>query len=191
MPIDHFFRSLAKEAASEPLVWCYRVRRLMERKDAALSRRAGGLTFAQEESSPSMTVCRAVPSIRRIDFILAPKDIARELGGISRHPYVARVLSENNEFKGMVGSELDALFGLLRESSGVDFTNYKHTTLQRRIRRRMVVHKIEKLKDYVRFIGKKPEELDELYRDLLIHVQVFSANRKRFCPAQTRLSQIV
>src|SRR5208283_4939763 len=52
-------------------------------------------------------------------------------------------------------------------------TNYKHTTLQRRIKRRMVVHKIEKLKDYIRFIGKKPEELDELYRDLLIHVTGF------------------
>ena len=70
----------------------------------------------------------------------------------------------------MVGSELNALFGLLRESTGVDFTNYKHTTLQRRIRRRMVVHKVAKLKDYLRFIGKRPEELDELYRDLLIHV---------------------
>src|ERR1019366_6061526 len=75
--------------------------------------------------------------------------------------------------RGLVGSDLDVLFGLLRESTGVDFTNYKHTTLHRRIRRRMAVHKVEKLKDYLRFIGRKPEELDELYRDLLIHVTGF------------------
>ena len=116
-----------------------------------------------------------------IDFILTPKDIARELGGISQHPYVSRVLSEaKDEIRGLVGSDLDALFGLLRESTGVDFTNYKHTTLQRRIRRRMAVHKIEKLKDYLRFIGKKPEELDELYRDLLIHVTGFFREPESF-----------
>src|SRR5271163_1106121 len=116
-----------------------------------------------------------------IDFILSPKDIARELGGISQHPYVARVVQPEAEgFEGMVGSELNALFGLLRESTGVDFTNYKHTTLQRRIRRRMVVHKVAKLKDYLRFIGKKPEELDELYRDLLIHVTGFFREPEAF-----------
>ena len=83
-----------------------------------------------------------------IDFILPPRDIARELGGISQHPYVARVVAPALEsVDGMVGSDLNALFGLLRESSGVDFTNYKHTTLHRRIRRRMAVHKVEKLKD--------------------------------------------
>ena len=128
-----------------------------------------------------------------IDFILPPKEIARELGGISQHPYVSRVLSDGKEeLKGMVGGELDALFGLLRDSTGVDFTNYKHTTLQRRIRRRMVVHKIEKLKDYLRFIGEKPEELDELYRDLLIHVTGFFREPEAFAgAAQACLSQIV
>ena len=80
----------------------------------------------------------------------------------------------------MVGSDLNALFGLLRESTGVDFTNYKHTTLHRRIRRRMAVHKVEKLKDYLRFIGRKPEELDELYRDLLIHVTGFFREPEAF-----------
>src|SRR5271163_4548428 len=116
-----------------------------------------------------------------IDFILTPKDIARELGGISRHPYVTRVLSEGkDELKGMVGADLDALFGLLRESTGVDFANYKHTTLQRRIRRRMVVLKLETLKDYLRLIGKKPEELGELYRDLLINVTGFFREPETF-----------
>jgi two-component system CheB/CheR fusion protein len=116
-----------------------------------------------------------------VDFILPPKDIARELGGISQHPYVARAVgSEVEGFQGMVGSDLNALFGLLRDSSGVDFTNYKHNTLQRRIRRRMVVHKMEKLKEYLSFIAKKPEELDELYRDLLIHVTGFFREPETF-----------
>ena len=92
----------------------------------------------------------------------------------------------------MVGSEVNALFGLLRESSGVDFSNYKHSTLQRRIRRRMVLHKVETLKEYLKVIGKKPEELDELYRDLLIHVTGFFREPETFTgAAQARLSQAV
>ena len=42
------------------------------------------------------------------------------------------------------------------------------------------MHKIENLKDYLRFIGKKPEELDELYRDLLIHVTGFFREPETF-----------
>ena len=181
MPIDHFFRSLAKDAGQRAIGVVLSGTASDGTEGCRAIKAAGGLTFAQEESSAKYdSMPRSAINAGVIDFILAPKDIARELGGISRHPYVTRVLSENKEFKGMVGSELDALFGLLRESSGVDFTNYKHTTLQRRIRRRMVVHKIEKLKDYVRFIGKKPEELDELYRDLLIHVTGFFREPEAF-----------
>src|SRR5258708_8724598 len=80
----------------------------------------------------------------------------------------------------MGGRDLNALFGLLRESSGVHCTNYKHPARHRRSGRRMVVHKVETLKDYLRLIGRKPEELDELYRDLLIHVTGFFREPEAF-----------
>ena len=51
-----------------------------------------------------------------IDFILSPKDIARELGGISQHPYVARVMSPAAEaVQGMVGSDLNEIVAALSE----------------------------------------------------------------------------
>jgi len=181
LPIDVFFRSLAAEAGQRAIGVVLSGTASDGTEGCRAIKAAGGLTFAQnEESAKYDSMPRSAINAGCVDFILTPKDIARELGGISQHPYVTRVLSENNEFRGMVGSDLDALFGLLRESTGVDFTNYKHTTLQRRIRRRMVVHKIEKLKDYIRFIGKKPEELDELYRDLLIHVTGFFREPEAF-----------
>jgi two-component system CheB/CheR fusion protein len=190
MPIDHFFRSLAAEAGQRGIGVILSGTASDGTEGCRAIKAAGGLTFAQDEESAKYdSMPRSAINSGSIDFILNPKNIARELGGISQHPYVARVLSDNSEFKGMVGADLDALFALLREATGVDFTNYKHTTLQRRIKRRMVVHKIEKLRDYVRYIGKKPEELDELYRDLLIHVTgffrepaAFAALRKHVYP---------
>jgi two-component system, chemotaxis family, CheB/CheR fusion protein len=191
MPIDNFFRSLAERAGERAIG----VVLSGTATDGTLGCReikaSGGITFAQDEDSAKYSdMPRNAVSAGYVDFILTPKDIARELAGISRHPYVTRTLADGKEdLKGMVGADLDALFGLLRDSTEVDFTNYKHTTLQRRIRRRMVVHKTETLKDYIRFIGRKPEELDELYRDLLIHVtgffrepEAFAALRKLVYP---------
>ena len=68
---------------------------------------------------------------------------------------------------------LNGLFAMIRETKRVDFTHYKQTTLQRRIRRRMVLNRIEKLDDYIRFAKRTPAELDQLYRDILIHVTGF------------------
>ncbi len=81
------------------------------------------------------------------------------------------------------------LLSLLREATGVDFTHYKHTSLHRRIHRRILLHKLEDLKDYVRFARNTPGEIEELYQDILIHVTsffrdpaVFEALRKRVFP---------
>ena len=182
MPIDDFFRSLAESAGQRAIGVILSGTASDGTEGSRAIKAAGGITFAQnEESAKYDSMPRSAVNAGCIDFILPPKDIARELGGISQHPYVARVAASDAEgFQGMVGSDLNALFGLLRDSSGVDFTNYKHATLQRRIRRRMVVHKIETLKDYLVFIGKKPEELDELYRDLLIHVTGFFREPETF-----------
>ena len=181
MPIDNFFRSLA-ESAGQPAIGVILSGTASDGTEGCRAiKGAGGITFAQDESAKYDSMPRNAVNAGCIDFILSPRDISRELGGISQHPYVARVVSPATEgFEGMVGSDLNALFGLLRESTGVDFTNYKHTTLHRRIRRRMAVHKVEKLKDYLRFIGRKPEELDELYRDLLIHVTGFFREPEAF-----------
>src|ERR1700678_349362 len=171
MPINNFFRSLAESAGQQAIGVILSGTASDGTEGCRAIKAAGGITFAQNETAKYDSMPRNAVNAGCIDFILSPKDIARELGGISQHPYVARVVSGDMEgVEGMVGSDLNALFGLLRDSTGVDFATYKHTTLQRRIRRRMVVHKVATLKDYLRFIGKKPEELDELYRDLLIHV---------------------
>jgi len=182
MPIDNFFRSLAESVGPQAIGVILSGTASDGTEGCRAIKASGGVTFAQDEESAKYdSMPRNAVNAGCIDFILSPKDIARELGGISQHPYVARVLGPGEDgFQGMVGSDLNALFGLLRESTGVDFANYKHTTLHRRIRRRMVVHRVETLKEYLRFIGRKPEELDELYRDLLIHVTGFFREPEAF-----------
>lgn len=61
----------------------------------------------------------------------------------------------------------------LRRGTGVDFSNYKRTTLSRRIARRM-------LQQYVDLLNDNPAEIDALYADVLINVTSFFRNPETF-----------
>lgn len=69
---------------------------------------------------------------------------------------------------------------LLRNHSGVDFSLYKSTTIQRRITRRMVLNKQNTLEEYALFLRGNAKELDALYSDVLIGVTSFFRNPEAF-----------
>ncbi len=69
---------------------------------------------------------------------------------------------------------------LLRNHSGVDFSLYKSTTIQRRITRRVVLNKQDSLEDYANFLKGNSKELDALYSDTLISVTSFFRNPEAF-----------
>src|SRR5262249_41959526 len=75
---------------------------------------------------------------------------------------------------------LKQLFTLLRKTTGVDFSHYKETTVKRRISRRMVLHRLEELPDYLRFVQDNPAELGALSNDMLIPVTNFFRDQETF-----------
>ena len=68
---------------------------------------------------------------------------------------------------------LDRIIILLRERTGNDFSLYKKNTLYRRIERRMALHKVDTPVDYVRLLRESPQELELLFKELLIGVTHF------------------
>jgi two-component system, chemotaxis family, CheB/CheR fusion protein len=68
---------------------------------------------------------------------------------------------------------LDKIIILLRTQTGNDFSLYKKNTLERRIERRMGVHKIEKINSYIRLLQENPKEVEILFKELLIGVTNF------------------
>jgi two-component system CheB/CheR fusion protein len=76
---------------------------------------------------------------------------------------------------------------LLRNHSGVDFSLYKSSTIQRRISRRLVLSKASTLEDYTRFLRGNAKELDALYSDVLISVTSFFRNPEAFDALQRRV----
>ena len=175
LPIDYFLTSLANECGEQAIGVILSGTASDGTQGCTAIKVAGGITFAQDEKSAKF---HDMPenAIRRgsIDFVMSPKGIARELNRIGRQSGAARIATAPLDL-GISGpaQDLDALFGLLQKATGVDFRHYKQSTLQRRIKRRMLLHHLLKLKDFLRYIDRNPAELDSLYRDLLIHVTEF------------------
>jgi len=185
LPIDHFFKSLAEErreraigvilsgTASDGTAGCQAIKA------------AGGITFAQDEKSAKYSsMPRSAVFSGSVDFILSPKSIARELARISRHPYLVHHPTLRQE-AGEPGQaprpdELTVIFAMLLDATGVDFTHYKQSTIRRRVSRRMALNRLESVRDYVGFIRTRSGELDELYKDILIHVTGFYRDSAMF-----------
>jgi two-component system, chemotaxis family, CheB/CheR fusion protein len=153
MPIDHFMRALAEEHGNRAIGVILSGTGTDGTLGMAEIQAQGGVTFAQDGGSAKHDAMpRRAVAAGRVDYVLPPKGIARELVRIARHPYVARShKSEPVEVDSRKNMGLSTVFQLLRRTTGVDFTHYRQTTILRRIQRRMVVHQIDKLEEYVKF----------------------------------------
>jgi len=85
-------------------------------------------------------------------------------------PLMTRSVPEKND---QSHSTLEKVIILLRSHTRHDFSLYKRNTLYRRIERRMGLHKIDKMSVYVRYLQENPQELDLLFKELLIGVTSF------------------
>ncbi|RYZ28911.1 MAG: PAS domain S-box protein [Chitinophagaceae bacterium] len=136
---------------------------------------AGGITFAQDSSAQFSGMAKNAIAEEAVDFVLSPHRIAEEVTKLASHQdkYQA-VLQELNEET--IPDRDENLANILRHVhrlTGVDFSHYKLSTIKRRIVRRMIIHKIDTLGDYVRFLRQHINEGQQLYQDLLINVTNF------------------
>ena len=106
-----------------------------------------------------------------VDFVLPPAGIARQLVAIARDSQVRIEPREATEPPG--DAELAKILRLVRSATGVDFTHYKHSTLQRRIKRRMALRGFENLEDYSRDLERNREEANALCENCFITVTAF------------------
>ena len=158
----------------------------------------GGLTFAQDDSARYDSMSRSAVAAGCVDFVLSPRAIAAELVRIAAHPFAgAKVGGRAPLFTALpAGSRPPAepdhhayrrVILLLRNHSGVDFSLYKSTTIQRRIARRTILSGCETLRDYARFLQGNAKELDALYSDTLISVTSFFRNPDAFAALKLRV----
>lgn len=172
-PIDFFLQSLADDQED------YAIGIILSGfgSDGTIGIRAiksmGGMVMAQD---PGSAVSGSMPSSAidtdLVDYIATPENIPHDL--IS---YIKRLGKKPP--KKIIGKDEETLNSiqkiliLIRNRTGHDFSLYKESTINRRIARRMNVHQIDKVSDYLRYIQKNPKEINILFKELLINVTSF------------------
>ena len=183
MSVDTFLLSLAEERGNKSIGVILSGADSDGAKGLEAIKAAGGITFAQCQESPQVdSMPNTAIATGQVDFILAPNKIAEKLAEISHHPYIVNQPTTESPILLSAGSQdaLATIFNLLRKATGVDFTHYKQTTLNRRIGRRMLLYQLEQLEDYVRYLQNNPAEVTALYHDALIHVTSFFRDPESF-----------
>lgn len=143
-------------------------------------KRAGGVTIAQDRSAQANHMPQSAIDDGNVDFVLAPREIARELSHLSKTglgkikaPQSENSIHDNNP-------DLKIIFSILFKAVNVDFSRYKMNTLKRRINHRMHQGGIESIKEYTRLLLRDTNEVELLYKDLLINVTSFFRDPETF-----------
>ena len=169
LPIDAFFRSLASDLQHNAVGVVLSGTRSDGTMGLAAIKTAGGIAFAQDPSTAQHEgMPRGALESGAADYVMAPEAIAEQILRLSSHPFGRKLTPTPEQRK-----QLDALGVLLKDTFGLDLTHYKPNTIERRIQRRMDLHRMERLEDFVRLCTNDPDELARLHSELLINVTRF------------------
>lgn len=182
MPIDIFFTSLADVHRSLAIGVVLSGSGSDGTKGLRNIKDLGGITFAQDPAGAAFDdMPQSAIDADVVDFILPPGKIPQQLMELSKTLNKGFSSDGNSLPDGQ--KEEDSyrqILAQLRFRNGVDFGNYKQTTIRRRILRRMALLKIENFIDYRQFIKENKEEQDLLFNDLLIRVTNFFRDPSTF-----------
>jgi two-component system CheB/CheR fusion protein len=174
LPVDDFLCSLAQDRGDQAIGIVLSGTASDGTAGLTAIKAAGGVTFAQDQASaahwgmPGSAVAAGCA-----DQVLPPREIALELARVARHPFLLHGQPPRVDLAEASDGDLDKIYLLLRSRTGNDFSLYKQSTVRRRIRRRMLVNKLDRLADYLRLLQTTPTEVGILFRDLLINVTGF------------------
>ena len=176
LPIDLFFRSLAEDRKDRAIGVVLSGIASDGTMGVQAIKAEGGFTFAQDPLSAQYDgMPRSAILSGAVDIVDTPAGIAREVAKMCSLFSTRRAAPRAVELMAPRGPNgaLRKIFALVRSAAGVDFTHYKHSTIQRRITRRLLLLKIDDLESYASYLGTHPEEAQALLADILIHVTSF------------------
>jgi two-component system CheB/CheR fusion protein len=172
LPIDFFFRSLAHDQQEHSVGVILSGMGSDGTMGARTIKERAGVVLVQEPTSAKFdSMPRSAIDAGLADIVVPVDELpGKILSYLQRTPLIARTESAPEE---KTQSALEKAIILLRAHTGNDFSFYKRNTLYRRIERRMGIHQIARMAGYVRYLQENSQELDLLFKELLIGVTNF------------------
>ena len=173
LPVDFLFRSLAQDQQERAIGVVLSGTGSDGTQGVRAIKGEGGMVMVQNPDSCEFDgMPRSAIATGMVDYECPPAEMPAQLmayvthafGRLPRPVAAAEPVNENT---------LKKIFVLLRTQTGHDFSQYKTSTIYRRIERRMAVHQIDTMERYVKYLQQTPNEVEALFRDLLIGVTNF------------------
>ena len=179
--VDKFFISLATEKQENAVGVILSGTGTDGSQGVRAIRAEGGIAIAQD---PLQSKYDGMPAsaiqTKSVDYILKAEEIANEIIHLLRYPNSLRVeKAEEDDF--------NAIFSILRDHANIDLSQYKKSTITRRIERRMAAIKATSLKDYISYLKDTKGEAELLYKDMLIGVTSFFRDTDAFSALKKQL----
>ena len=179
MPINYFFTSLAQDQTDK----CVGIILSGFGTDGSLGLKSikanGGICIAQDPStagSDGMPISAINTGL--VDIILAPEEMPEKLASYKTSS--SKILKKIITPEDRNIQALRKIFILIRNRTGHDFSQYKKSTVFRRVGRRMNLHQIEEISQYLRYLQENPDEVDLLFKEFLINVTNFFRDPEAF-----------
>ncbi len=180
-PIDNFFRSLAEDQRERAVC----VVLSGTGSDGTLGLKAvkecGGLAVAQAPDSAKYdSMPRSAIATSLVDLVLPVQEMPAQLLEYAEHLRTLEQEKGTDGIRAEATTQMSRIFSLLKRHTGHDFSSYKESTIVRRVQRRMQVLQSASVADYVARLGSDRNEVESLFKDLLIGVTQFFRDREAF-----------
>ncbi|MBF0103164.1 MAG: chemotaxis protein CheR, partial [Desulfobacterales bacterium] len=180
MPIDFFFKSLAEDQNELAIGIVLSGMGTDGTIGLKAIKNELGLVMAQDSDSAAYSsMPQSAINTGCVDYVVSPEKMPELLIKYIKHASdktVANLDSSSNK----IPDALQKVLIILRSITGHDFSGYKHNTIFRRIERRMNLHQIEHVSDYVRYLQQHRTETEILFKELLIGVTSFFRDPEAF-----------
>jgi two-component system CheB/CheR fusion protein len=180
LPIDIFFMSLAQDQAEKAIAVILSGTGSDGTRGIRAIKENDGMIIVQEPTSAKFDgMPNSAISTNLVDYVLPPEQMPRELLKFILHPHIAKspqaaTVTKNDE------DGVSKILAEIRNQLDVDFSGYKQSTVIRRIQRRMGINQLNKMSDYSRYVQQNSQEVNTLYRELLIGVTKFFRDTEAF-----------
>lgn len=183
LPIDQFFESLALDLDGLAAAVVLSGTGADGTEGVKAIKREGGITLAQDDSAQYGNMPESAIATGCVDASLPPAGIARELRRLGAEKPALRMALQ----AGVEGREYPQILAAVRKGTGVDFTSYKHSTIRRRLERRLFFRGVADLRAYLELLSSDPSEIAALCEEALIHVTGFFRDLAAFDALRTEV----
>ncbi len=186
--IDLFFRSLGKGHGRK----CVSIVLSGTGSDGSTGlktvKEEGGMAIVQDPKEAKYDgMPRSAINTGLVDKVLAVKEMPDELQRYKKNLFEITVSDHAEELKDGDTEIVETILEKVRAETNHNFQNYKRTSVLRRIKRRMQVNRVTQLSDYLSYLEENPDEIKELFKDLLISVTNFFRDEKTFAALREKV----